>query len=140
MTPLARNTHRRCPQYTNYCLSDILVIGGLQPRFSAAEHRKYRACAATLQRITWSKHNSRTDQLCNRKGIEYCGLSPTAATDVRRGRPRVRADSGDMHERFHTCPARKHRDAPGGFYVDRLKCALFVFDVETDGIQGRGVK
>jgi hypothetical protein len=39
-----------------------------------------------------------------------------------------------MHERFHTCPARKHRDAPGGFYVDRLKCALFVFDVETDGI------
>jgi hypothetical protein len=39
-----------------------------------------------------------------------------------------------MHERFHTCPARKRRDAPGGFHVDRLKCALFVFDVETDGI------
>jgi hypothetical protein len=28
-------------------------------------------------------------------------------TDVRRGRPRVRADSGDMDERFNTCPARK---------------------------------
>jgi hypothetical protein len=39
-----------------------------------------------------------------------------------------------MHEPFHTCPARKHRDAPSGFHVDRLKCALFAFDVETDGI------
>jgi hypothetical protein len=39
-----------------------------------------------------------------------------------------------MDERFHTCPARKHRDAPGAFHVDRLKRALFVFDVETDGI------
>jgi hypothetical protein len=39
-----------------------------------------------------------------------------------------------MHERFRTCPARKHRDASGGFRVNRLKCALFVFDVETDGI------
>jgi len=32
---------------------------------------------------------------------------------------------------FHTCPARKHRDAPGGFHVDRLKCALFVFGIEV---------
>ena len=33
--------HRRYPQQTNYCLSDILHIGRLQPRFSTAEHRKY---------------------------------------------------------------------------------------------------
>jgi hypothetical protein len=39
-----------------------------------------------------------------------------------------------MHERFHACLARKHRDALGGFHVDRLKCALSVFDVETDGV------
>jgi hypothetical protein len=39
-----------------------------------------------------------------------------------------------MHERFHTCPARKHRDTSGGFHADRLKYALFVFDGETDGI------
>jgi hypothetical protein len=51
-----------------------------------------------------------------------------------RGRPRVRADSGDMHQRFHACLARKHRDALGGFHVDRLKCALSVFDVETDDV------
>jgi hypothetical protein len=39
-----------------------------------------------------------------------------------------------MHERFHTGPARKHRDAPSGFDVDRLKCALFAFEVEADRI------
>ena len=38
---LIQLAHRRCPQYTNYCLSDILHIGRLQPRFSTAEHRKY---------------------------------------------------------------------------------------------------
>jgi hypothetical protein len=52
----------------------------LQPRFSAAEHRKYghvpQHCQQRRQeRITWSKHNSRTDQLGGRKGIEYCGHS-----------------------------------------------------------------
>jgi len=39
-----------------------------------------------------------------------------------------------MHERFHACLARKHRDALGGFHVDRLKCALSVFEVETDSV------
>jgi hypothetical protein len=50
-------------------------------------------------------------------------------------RPTARPRRFRRYERaFPHLPARKHRDAPGGFHVDRLKCALFVFDVETDGI------
>ena len=58
----------------------------------------------------------------------------TAAADVRRGRPGVRADSGDMCECFHACLPRKQRDAPGGLHVDRLKCAISVLDIKTDGV------
>jgi hypothetical protein len=60
--------------------------------------------------------------------------------DVRRGRSRIRADSGDMHEYFRAGLARKHRDALSGFHVDRVKCGFPAFDVKTDGVHdGPGV-
>src|SRR6202045_61606 len=45
------------------------------------------------RRVAMLARRAGVEKLVHISGIEYRGLSPTAATDVRRGRPRVRADA-----------------------------------------------
>jgi hypothetical protein len=121
-----------------------VIASATSSTYAGPEHRDGRHLPDHDQQrcdegIARSEHDGWADQRGRGKRAQHSRLAFAAATDVRRGRPRIRADAGNMHEPLDACLAGKLCHSFGGPHMDGLKCIFPSLHVEAHGVEVHGV-
>jgi hypothetical protein len=84
--------------------------------------------------VASSEHHGRADERRSRKGVANNLFSFPAATNVRRGGFRLRANAGNMYQSLDAGFSREPRDPCGGCYMYGMESLVTTLHIEAHSI------